>query len=90
MYEKLPTWVPQFSVGRRVGRDWLETNMVAFQKHPYMYEKYDVDVMGMGGGGGEYIPQTGFGWTNGVALVFLNDPRILPDPEPESIESENY
>jgi alpha,alpha-trehalase len=88
--ENYPPGSLQFSVGRRIGRDWLETNMVAFQKHPYMYEKYDVDVMGMGGGGGEYIPQTGFGWTNGVALVFLNDPRILPDPEPESIESENY
>lgn len=25
----------------------------------------------MGGGGGEYVPQIGFGWTNGVALVLL-------------------
>lgn len=27
--------------------------------------------MGVGGGGGEYVPQIGFGWTNGVALVLL-------------------
>ena len=25
----------------------------------------------MGGGGGEYVPQMGFGWTNGVALYLL-------------------
>lgn len=27
----------------------------------------------MGGGGGEYVPQMGFGWTNGVALTLLKD-----------------
>jgi hypothetical protein len=26
----------------------------------------------MGGGGGEYVPQKGFGWSNGVALYLLN------------------
>ena len=40
------------------------------------YEKYDADVLGDGGGGGEYVPQLGFGWTNGVALVFLNQSFI--------------
>lgn len=25
----------------------------------------------MGGGGGEYVPQKGFGWSNGVALYLL-------------------
>lgn len=37
-----------------------------------MFEKYDAFVMGSGGGGGEYTPQIGFGWSNGVALVLLN------------------
>ena len=36
-----------------------------------MYEKYDAYVVGKGGGGGEYVPQIGFGWTNGVVLVLL-------------------
>lgn len=27
--------------------------------------------VGVGGGGGEYVPQMGFGWTNGVALYLL-------------------
>jgi alpha,alpha-trehalase len=36
-----------------------------------MYEKYDSTIYGSTGGGGEYIPQTGFGWTNGVILSLL-------------------
>jgi alpha,alpha-trehalase len=36
-----------------------------------MYEKYNALKHGSGGGGGEYSPQIGFGWTNGVALVLL-------------------
>lgn len=34
--------------------------------------QYDSIVPGQGGGGGEYNVQTGFGWTNGVVLEFLN------------------
>ncbi|MCL4117246.1 UNVERIFIED_CONTAM: hypothetical protein GTU68_009957 [Idotea baltica] len=36
-----------------------------------MYEKYDVTKIGVPGGGGEYLVQEGFGWTNGVAMKFL-------------------
>jgi neutral trehalase len=37
-----------------------------------MHEKYDVSQPGGGvGGGGEYAPQVGFGWSNGVALDLL-------------------
>ena len=38
-----------------------------------MYEKYNADEIGVGGDGGEYVPQLGFGWSNGVALVFINE-----------------
>ncbi len=38
-----------------------------------MYEKYDALVPGQGGGGGEYVPQTGFGWTNGVFFSIIED-----------------
>lgn len=31
---------------------------------------------GTSGGGGEYAPQTGFGWTNGVVFEFL---KMFPD-----------
>jgi alpha,alpha-trehalase len=36
-----------------------------------MHEKYSCEVAGGVGGGGEYTPQVGFGWTNGVALDLL-------------------
>lgn len=37
-----------------------------------MHEKYDVTKPGGEiGGGGEYAPQVGFGWSNGVALDLL-------------------
>lgn len=43
-----------------------------------MYEKYDAFVVGKGGGGGEYVPQVGFGWSNAVALLLINEdyPRV--------------
>eukprot|EP00252_Welwitschia_mirabilis_P021986 TRINITY_DN5806_c0_g1_i4.p1 TRINITY_DN5806_c0_g1~~TRINITY_DN5806_c0_g1_i4.p1 ORF type:complete len:586 (-),score=103.93 TRINITY_DN5806_c0_g1_i4:107-1864(-) len=50
---------------------WLKTNLEAFKKTGKMHEKYDVTECGKIGGGGEYTPQTGFGWTNGVALILL-------------------
>lgn len=37
-----------------------------------MFEKYNATVVGQTGGGGEYTPQDGFGWTNGVALRILD------------------
>lgn len=43
-----------------------------------MYEKYNAYEVGVGGGGGEYKPQIGFGWSNGVALVLLNSTILLP------------
>lgn len=38
-----------------------------------IYEKYDVELRGVPGSGGEYGVQEGFGWTNGVALRFAVD-----------------
>lgn len=35
-------------------------------------EKYVVEGEGLGGGGGEYALQDGFGWTNGVTLMLLD------------------
>jgi alpha,alpha-trehalase len=36
-----------------------------------MFEKYNAEVPGTRGEGGEYAPQAGFGWTNGVALELI-------------------
>lgn len=37
-----------------------------------MFEKYHAVNVGYPGGGGEYIVQEGFGWTNGVVLWIMN------------------
>ena len=37
-----------------------------------MFEKYHALNVGYPGGGGEYIVQEGFGWTNGVVLWILD------------------
>ncbi|XP_056174090.1 probable trehalase [Syzygium oleosum] len=52
---------------------WIRTNYVAYKKTGTMHEKYDVQKCGEVGGGGEYMPQTGFGWSNGVVLAFLEE-----------------
>ncbi|XP_057520441.1 probable trehalase [Amaranthus tricolor] len=52
---------------------WIRTNHASFKKTGDMHEKYDVQKCGAYGSGGEYIPQTGFGWTNGVALALLEE-----------------
>ncbi|BBM98111.1 alpha,alpha-trehalase [Marchantia polymorpha subsp. ruderalis] len=51
---------------------WVRTNHAAFVSTGAMHEKYDVRRCGAAGGGGEYTPQTGFGWSNGVVLAFLD------------------
>ena len=36
-----------------------------------LFEKYSAATNGASGGGGEYVPQTGFGWSAGVAAAFI-------------------
>ncbi|ONL99302.1 trehalase1 [Zea mays] len=52
---------------------WVRTNYAAYKATGAMHEKYDVEACGESGGGGEYKPQTGFGWSNGVVLSFLEE-----------------
>ncbi|GFZ98093.1 MULTISPECIES: alpha,alpha-trehalase TreF [Sphingobium] len=54
---------------------WVETVDSVFQRTGWIHEKYDVE-RGIGGGGGEYTPQLGFGWTNGVTAAFMDLLRI--------------
>jgi len=37
-----------------------------------VHEKMNVEALGAPGAGGEYLPQAGFGWSNGALLVFLS------------------
>nr|AFL03409.1 soluble trehalase [Laodelphax striatellus] len=51
---------------------WIKSNFKGFQETQAMFEKYDVLKPGTNGGGGEYVSQTGFGWTNGVVFEFFD------------------
>ncbi len=59
------------ALARTIARRW--TTMVArvFARTGRFLEKYDVVHPGEGGGG-EYPPQDGFGWTNGVTAGLLH------------------
>lgn len=58
---------------RTLAHAWLRTAHKAWKDTGYMHEKYDVqsdaDAVGRGG---EYVPQRGFGWTNGVTLRLMD------------------
>jgi len=51
---------------------WLNTTYLGFKSTRMMHEKYHALIPGAAGSGGEYPPQIGFGWTNGVTLEFLS------------------
>jgi len=58
-------------VGAALAKRFVDTALAAFNSTGHMHEKYDALKAGVVGRGGEYEPQTGFGWTNGVVLDFL-------------------
>lgn len=58
-------------LARELATRWVGTSAAAWRKTGFMYEKYDATNFGHGGGGGEYVPQVGFGWSNGVVLDLL-------------------
>ncbi|KAE9466241.1 hypothetical protein C3L33_01858, partial [Rhododendron williamsianum] len=61
------------SLAKDIAARWIRTNYVFYKKTNTMSEKYDVEKCGEYGGGGEYVPQSGFGWSNGVVLAFLEE-----------------
>jgi len=58
-------------LSRELREVWLSSCLKGWKESGYMYEKYDASRPGQFGAGGEYEPQVGFGWSNGVVLVFL-------------------
>lgn len=47
----------------------------------HMFEKFDVNTIGISGSQGEYVSQTGFGWTNGIALWIFDTFANLTAPD---------
>lgn len=50
---------------------WISTVNESYLRTGLLFEKYDVETMSIGGGG-EYSPQVGFGWTNGVTADLID------------------
>ena len=70
----------------KIAKNFLRNVHATLASTGQMHEKYNAEIPGQYGGGGEYTPQTGFGWTNGVVLRLLlvclifrrRSPRRLP------------
>ncbi|CEG50110.1 trehalase (brush-border membrane glycoprotein) variant [Plasmopara halstedii] len=60
-----------YSLAREIAKKWTHTGLTAWKQTGLMFEKYNASEIGGLGAGGEYFPQFGFGWTNGVILKFL-------------------
>jgi alpha,alpha-trehalase len=58
-------------LAREVARSWIATVEATYRRTGLVHEKYDIEAATIGIGG-EYEPQTGFGWTNGVTADFLD------------------
>jgi alpha,alpha-trehalase len=59
-----------------IARRWLHTVGSLYERESKLVEKYVVEAQddgAIGGGGGEYPLQDGFGWTNGVSRRLLRD-----------------
>ncbi|TYZ56918.1 hypothetical protein PybrP1_001901 [[Pythium] brassicae (nom. inval.)] len=59
------------NMARELLQSWVGTSLAAWKHTGLMFEKYNATEVGGLGVGGEYFPQFGFGWTNGVILKFL-------------------
>ncbi|KAK1408980.1 hypothetical protein QVD17_41187 [Tagetes erecta] len=70
------------SLAKDIAIRWIRTNYAAYKTSKAMHEKYDVSKCGEFGGGGEYVPQTGFGWSNGVVLALLEEFGWAEDMSP--------
>ena len=57
-------------LARRIAERWIAMVDRHYRATGVLLEKYDVE-RGVAGAGGEYVTETGFGWTNGVTLELL-------------------
>lgn len=59
------------ALAETIARRWLGLVEQGWKTTGLLFEKYDVES-GAGGEGGEYEPQYGFGWTNGVTRALID------------------
>lgn len=58
-------------LSKHIANTFFNNALLAFKEKGVFYEKYTAENPGTTGEGGEYIPQEGFGWTNGTLLNFI-------------------
>ncbi|MFT3677838.1 MAG: alpha,alpha-trehalase TreF [Chitinophagaceae bacterium] len=63
-------------LAREIATRWISLNRKVYQRSGKMMEKYNVVDTGLDAGGGEYVGQDGFGWTNGVYLDLAHRYRL--------------
>ncbi len=61
-------------LAREIACRWIEAVNATYARTGLIYEKYDVENPAVGSGG-EYAPQIGFGWTNGVTADLFDEYR---------------
>lgn len=81
-----------------LAKHWVQAVMTGFKEKKVIYEKYDAESSGKYGSGGEYVVQTGFGWTNGVTLEFIKqyytgeggqyEEKVVKEKVEENVEEE--
>ncbi|MEM1122499.1 MAG: alpha,alpha-trehalase TreF [Bacteroidota bacterium] len=54
---------------------WVALNTKVYKNTGKLVEKYNVVDLSLEAGGGEYPVQDGFGWTNGVLLRLISEPK---------------
>ncbi|XP_050538011.1 trehalase-like isoform X2 [Daktulosphaira vitifoliae] len=65
-------------VAFNIANSWVYTNYIGYYNTGFMFEKYNAVDLGKSGNGGEYKPQTGFGWTNGLLFeLFFRYGHVL-------------
>lgn len=57
----------------KIKKAWVKTCVDVYKREGKMVEKYNVVEPNKLGGGGEYVLQDGFGWTNGVLAALLSE-----------------
>ena len=59
-----------------ISKRWISLNEKVYEKSKKFVEKYNVMGGDGKGGGGEYVLQDGFGWSNGVYEVLKRDFKL--------------
>lgn len=66
----------QGGLAREIAARWVALNLKVFHQTGKLMEKYNVVDLNLLAGGGEYLSQDGFGWTNGVLLKLMNNYQL--------------